>query len=302
MDARNGRRQAFLSFVVVAAVVGAILALAPARGPARQAMRGSPTVLAEETPSEEYASSLSDGVVRLKGKILSDGLQKVLELDTLVDKKGVVHDFGRRADEVVRSSMAKVGKDAEARALVEQALDAQLLAIFRRQLVTLRSKSVDHYEAVLSTRPNPLEASEQAVEIFTSAAKGLVRPGSSWSYDVELRDLQSWLAASDARDSALLKEKGQHAQGKQVTIEVIRQLQQQAAAVQREAETRGAFPWEVKWQYFLDNSPLGFRGQYTQGRSVVELLLMPSPDPRLKKNWLNRIGPLNLAVAFDMLL
>ena len=28
----------------------------------------------------------------------------------------------------------------------------------------------------------------------------------------------------------------------------------------------------------------------TQGRSIVELLLLPSPDPRLKKNLLNRIG------------
>eukprot|EP00439_Symbiodinium_sp_Y106_P016895 s1912_g2.t1 len=79
--------------------------------------------------------------------------------------------------------------------------------------------------------------------------------------------------------------------------EVIRKLQQQSEAVQREVETRGAFPWKINWQYFVDNSPVGFRGQYSQGRSIVELLLLPSPDPRMKNNLLNKIGPLNLAAA-----
>ena len=61
------------------------------------------------------------------------------------------------------------------------------------------------------------------------------------------------------------------------------------------------------FRYFIESSPVGFRGQYNQatsiyagsglkntkfcqGRSIVELLLLPSPDPRLKKNLLNRIG------------
>merc|ERR1712187_904815 len=98
----------------------------------------------------------------------------------------------------------------------------------------------------------------------------------------------------------LVQTQGRHGQGKQVTIEVIRKLQQQLASIQRRADARGAFPWNVKWQYFMENSPLGFRGQYAQGRSIVELLLMP--DPRRKNDLLNRIGPLNVAVGFDLFL
>lgn len=152
----------------------------------------------------------------------------------------------------------------------------------------------------MAMRPNPLQASLAAKQTFLDGVSGLVRPGSGWDSEGALEDLVGRLEESYRSDSQLVNEQAKQGTGKQVTIEVIRKLQQQAASVLREADTRGAFPWNVKWQYFVENSPLGFRGSYSQGRSVVELLLMP--DPRQKKNILNRIGPLNLAVAFDMLM
>jgi len=133
-------------------------------------------------------------------------------------------------------------------------------------------------------------------------AAELQRPGSNWDFKEEHQDLLMALRESQTKDTQLVEEQVKQGSGKQVIIEVIRKLQQQHAATQREAETRGAFPWKVKWQYFLETSPFGFRGQYSQGRSIVELLLIPSLDPRQKHNWINRIGQLNLAVAFDMLL
>ena len=40
--------------------------------------------------------------------------------------------------------------------------------------------------------------------------------------------------------------------------------------MQREAETRGAFPWNVKWQYMVENTPVGFRGQYNQASEPAD--------------------------------
>lgn len=225
------------------------------------------------------------------------------QVDGLIDqvkRHGVLPDFGRQAAAVVRRGLAAAG--ASAGGSLEQALDAPLEALFRQQLQTLLVRAVDRYEKEMDTRPNPLEAGRRAEEQFMAGAERLVRPGSSWTFEAEHQDLIKSLGMNYGRDAQLVEEQGKKGQGKQITIEVIRTLQQQAEAVQQEVETRGAFPWNVRWQYMLENSPLGFRGQYSQGRSVVELLLMPNPDPRLKKNWLNRLGPLNLAVAFDMLM
>lgn len=223
-------------------------------------------------------------------------------LEGQVDRLGVVVHYGRLADTVVKRAIkvaAATGDDAEG---LEMVLDAPLRALFQQQLQTLMARAADKYDSEMAKRPNPLEATWAAEKFFTKAAADLVRPGSGWSFETEHKDLLESLKGSYSRDVRVVEEQSKAGQGKQVTIEVIRKLQQQAAVVQREADTRGAFPWNVKWQYFVENSPLGFRGQYNQGRSVVELLLMPSPDPRQKKNLLNRIGPLNLAVAFDMLL
>merc|ERR1712146_77565 len=123
----------------------------------------------------------------------------------------------------------------------------------------------------------------------------------NWSFQNEYRDFIALIGMSYDQDSELVFQEAKRGQGGHITMEVIRKLQEQASVVQTLADTRGAFPWNVRWQYFIENSPLGFRGQYAQGRSVIEMLLMPSPDPRLKNNLLNKIGPLNVAVAFDVL-
>lgn len=224
------------------------------------------------------------------------------EVDALakaVEQQEVVPNFGSRAEAAVRKGLAAA--KAEKGGSLEQAIDAPLETLFKQQLIALAVRAADRYEQEMELRPNPLEAGLAAEKQFVDGAKQLVRRGSNWSYKAEHQDLLARLGISYSKDFQLVDEQAKKGQGKQVTIEVIRKLQQQAASVQREVETRGAFPWNVKWQYFIENSPVGFRGQYNQGRSIVELLLIPQPDPRLKNNLLNRLGPLNLAIAFDML-
>mmetsp|Transcript_70895 Transcript_70895/g.125265 ORF Transcript_70895/g.125265 Transcript_70895/m.125265 type:complete len:291 (+) Transcript_70895:111-983(+) len=282
---RFRRRQAFVASLAAAAA-GLLLFLTPGWTAAGV---GEPTSSPQEVPQRQ-------------AKALAAAWQEVDRLSELVDQQGVVAHFGNMAAGVLKKSLLASGaRDGEAEAL-EQAVDAPLEALFRQQLLTLVARAADRYEEIMAARPNPVEARKAAEDQFLEGAKKLVRPGADWSYEAELLDLRSTIGESYSQDTMLIDQQGKQGKGKHVTIEVIRKLQQQSAAVQREVETRGAFPWNVKWQYLLDNSPLGFRGQYSQGRSIVELLLMPSPDPRLKKNLLNRIGPLNLAVAFDMLL
>eukprot|EP00928_Gymnodinium_smaydae_P045854 TRINITY_DN3051_c0_g2_i3.p6 TRINITY_DN3051_c0_g2~~TRINITY_DN3051_c0_g2_i3.p6 ORF type:complete len:153 (-),score=36.73 TRINITY_DN3051_c0_g2_i3:41-499(-) len=147
--------------------------------------------------------------------------------------------------------------------------------------------------------PNAYEAGETARRFLLEGMADLARSdqGSS-AFEADRRDFLAWLRDAQRRDNALIEELGRQGKGSQVTLEVIRKLQQQADDVQQQSERRGAFPWNVRWQYFKERSPLGFRGQYSQGRSVVELLL--TPDPRAKDSWLNKIGPLNLAAGFDL--
>jgi len=268
-------------------------------------------------PSGRFASASvgggsSDGDVRpAKGSLdlpgeyvaaLSEAWKQVDSLSEKVASQGVVPGFGRKAEAIVRRAVASAGASGNDASGLEAILDAPLKVLFAQQLQSLLAKAVDHYDAEMTARPNPLEAGIAAAEFFERAAAELKRPGGDWSSEAEKQDLLARVDQNYGRDWQLVNEQAKQGQGKQVTIEVIRKLQEQAASVQREMETRGAFPWKVKWQYFLENSPLGFRGQYAQGRSIVELLLMPSPDPRQKNNLLNKIGPLNLAVAFDMLM
>lgn len=292
---RTLRGRAAASAVSLAALAGLFL-LAPRRGlaalgggscppPGADSQAASPTL---DVPASEAAT-------------LAAAWKKVDGLAKLVEKKGIVPDFGKRAEAIVDSAVSEAATGSAARSL-EQLLDARLLAMFQRQLQELTVRCADLYEAVVEQQPNPLEAARSAEEAFCRGADGLVRPGSSWSYEAEREDLVALVSESQDADAQLVESQANQGRGKQITIEVIKKLQEQEAAVRQEANTRGAFPWNMKWQYFIENSPVGFRGQYMQGRSVVELLLMPSPDPRYKKNLLNRIGPLNLAVAFDMLL
>lgn len=252
-----------------------------------------------------FAESANGGVsqVQLAEKqirALTSASREVQALKDLVHKQGLVPRFGFIADKIIKRGLRIAGEKPGSG--LEKALDAPLQALFREQLHTLSARAADRYEESMAAKPNPVEARRAAEDCFVQGAEGLMRPHSDWSYEDELRDLVLRIADSSGQDMQLIQEQGKQGQGKHVTLEVIRKLQQQSEAVQREVETRGAFPWKVNWQYFIESSPVGFRGQYNQGRSIVELLLLPSPDPRLKKNLLNRIGPLNLAVAFDMLL
>ncbi|CAE7406794.1 Znfx1 [Symbiodinium natans] len=233
-------------------------------------------------------------------KALAHTLREVDKLQEMVRQKGTIPNFGRMADRIVKRGLRIAG--AKHGSQIEKALDAPLQELFHEQLRTLSARAADRYESTMAAKPNPVEARRSAEAEFVEGAKPLVRPSGGWSYEAELQDLLGRIAGSSSQDMRLVQEQGRQGQGKHVTLEVIRKLQQQSEAVQREVETRGAFPWKINWQYFVDNSPVGFRGQYSQGRSIVELLLLPSPDPRMKNNLLNKIGPLNLAVAFDMLL
>lgn len=223
------------------------------------------------------------------------------EVDALADevsRKGLVPHFGRRAGKLVNAAISKAGASGADAAGLEAALDASLRGLYQKQLATLRLRAADVYEEAVASRPNLFEAVMLAEGLFTAAAEELQRPGAGWSAEAERQDLLAQIRRSHDSDMRLIEEQGKRGGGKQVTLEVIRKLQQQASTVQREADTRGALPWDIKWQYMIEKSPFGFRGQYTGGRSVVELLLMP--DPRQKDSILTKIGPLNVAVGFDL--
>eukprot|EP00913_Durusdinium_trenchii_P021981 g20654.t1 len=183
-----------------------------------------------------------------------------------VHKQGLVPRFGFIADKIIKRGLRIAGEKPGSG--LEKALDAPLQALFREQLHTLSARAADRYEESMAAKPNPVEARRAAEDCFVQGAEGLMRPHSDWSYEDELRDLVLRIADSSgdglSQDMQLIQEQGKQGQGKHVTLEVIRKLQQQSEAVQREVETRGAFPWKVNWQYFIESSPVGFRGQYNQ--------------------------------------
>eukprot|EP00927_Polykrikos_kofoidii_P049186 TRINITY_DN43295_c0_g1_i1.p1 TRINITY_DN43295_c0_g1~~TRINITY_DN43295_c0_g1_i1.p1 ORF type:complete len:418 (+),score=62.95 TRINITY_DN43295_c0_g1_i1:144-1256(+) len=252
----------------------------------------------------EYRPALARSVMSHSADVsaLSDALRQIDGLKSKTDGDGVVPGLGRRADTIVRRALSasKLQPGSRDEASFKELLDGPLKALFHEQLQTLRDRAVDKYEELVVARPNPYEAGEAALRFFIEGANASVPSGKDWSFTVELDDLMMLLSRNYRRDVELVKMRGKQSHGGQLTMEVIRKLQSQVASVRRDAETRGAFPWTVKWQYLVEKSPLGFRGQYAQGRSVVELLM--TPDSRQRKSLLNRIGPLNLAVSFDTFL
>eukprot|EP00929_Paragymnodinium_shiwhaense_P043836 TRINITY_DN22516_c0_g1_i1.p1 TRINITY_DN22516_c0_g1~~TRINITY_DN22516_c0_g1_i1.p1 ORF type:complete len:313 (+),score=61.27 TRINITY_DN22516_c0_g1_i1:101-1039(+) len=290
------RRSAITRMAAIA--IGAVVAIELAcvqtprsRGPALAFAEGSGDGAASQ-PISAYVATLADAMLRIDS------------LSAEVDRIGVVSDFGRRAGNIVKralsaSSVTSGSRDARA---LETVLDGRLQALFRQQLQTLRDRSIDRYEELMTQKPNPFQAGLVAQREFADAATALVRPGSDWSYEAESDDLLSVLKGSHARDSALVSSRAEKGQGKHVTIQVLKKLQEQSESIQRESEARGALPWNFRWQWFLERSPLGFRGQYAQGRSIVEMLLMPHPSFKDQglMGILNRVGPLNVAVGFDL--
>jgi len=237
---------------------------------------------------------------------LVDAGREVDRLTDSVDHHGFVVGFGRHAERLVRQCSAVAGSgtslaDSHVH-LLQAAVDARLEALFRLQLQNLRAQAVDHYEAAVQARPNPLEASLEAEQAFLAGASDLVRPGSGWSFEAEHRELVAWLHWCGSRDARRFEEQGKRGRGKLVTVKAIGQLEQHAANMRRLAQSRGAPPWDVRWDYTPGRASfVGFRGQYAQGRSVVEMMFKPNPDPGLKqKGFLKWLGPLNLAVAFDL--
>jgi len=290
----TSRKRAVATILTVAAGAGLVLASLSRMGTA---------ATAPPARSTKAVTSSADSSEPLDyGDALMSAWQEVDDLRALATRKGMIPEFGKKAEQVMRKALEKSGATGADRVSLEKAIDSPLKVTFKQQLTTLRARCLDLYDQEMEARPNPYEAWRAAEQAFLRGAAELQRPGSNWDFKEEHQDLLMALRESQTKDTQLVEEQVKQGSGKQVIIEVIRKLQQQHAATQREAETRGAFPWKVKWQYFLETSPFGFRGQYSQGRSIVELLLIPSLDPRQKHNWINRIGQLNLAVAFDMLL
>mmetsp|Transcript_56615 Transcript_56615/g.134869 ORF Transcript_56615/g.134869 Transcript_56615/m.134869 type:complete len:316 (+) Transcript_56615:110-1057(+) len=265
--------------------------------------RGLSLVQASDSASQDREPESGKALPSSYANALTQAWREIDALQAAVNKKGIVLDYGSRAAKVVskaKKTAASAGNAPSQR--LEQVLDGPLHAMFKKQLQTLRTGLMDRYEADMLKRPNPLEAAWSAEKSFKDIAGKLLRPGSSWHFQSELEDLLAWLNDSYQSDSQLVEEQGKQGQGKQITVQVIRALQDQAATVQRTADAHGAFPWKINWQWIDMRSFFGFRGSYDKGRSVLELLLLPSNDPQKKKKyWWHRLGQMNMAMVFDAL-
>lgn len=230
-----------------------------------------------------------------------EGLRKVDALRNDAARFGLIPHFGKKAKRIVDKTVSSIPGSVEHNRVVEKLVDAPLSALFRQQVQVLVLQALDRYDYEMSYRPNPYEAALAANQLFESGLGDLRRPDSNWEADSEKRILLERLQSKYEWDWDRVLDLARQGSGK-VSLQNIRGLQGQLATVRKSVDSRGAFPWNFRWQYLLDKSPLGFRGQYEKGRSVVEMLLTPTPDPRQKHKLLNKIGPLNLAVAFDALM
>eukprot|EP00971_Amphidinium_carterae_P331557 6465199-Amphidinium_carterae.1 len=150
----------------------------PSRFPALVQSASTTDSEAGVRPEKELPSGVASAVTQ--------AWQEIDALTRLIDRRGVVPDFGRRADGVVKK--ASRAASSESKLLVE-VLDAPLHSLFKKQLQTLRTRLMDQYEADMFVQPNPLEAAWHAEKMFAETAKGLVRPGSDWQFDAEHEDL-----------------------------------------------------------------------------------------------------------------
>lgn len=291
MPIRRGVPSARCRFSVLVCIAAALALFAPESSPVfsvlprRQARRPPASVSA-------YAAALAD---------VESATQR-LRAVAVRSSSGVAPAFGREAGHVVRRGLALSGATsaADVRTL-EKAFDAPLHALFLEQLAALRLRAVEEYEATVAERPNPLEAALSAERNFVSAAGALVRPGSGWSFEADRLELLELFEESHAQDAEIVGIEALQGRGAEVTAELARRWQRQAALAKRKAETNGAFPWDVKWQYMNEQSPVGLRGQYSQGRSVIECMLRQFANGKSKSRLLDLLGSLSVALSFDML-
>mmetsp|Transcript_78318 Transcript_78318/g.162718 ORF Transcript_78318/g.162718 Transcript_78318/m.162718 type:complete len:330 (+) Transcript_78318:98-1087(+) len=241
------------------------------------------------------------------GDVGADLWTKVQELDRTLQRNGRVKNFGLRAHALLASidgSSDKMVIDATRRAL-----DSILEAMYHSQMRNLLWESMNIYEETLATRPNPREAALQAQRHFDRVASELERAGSSWgrsSSSSERSELQNQLRRQYDLDWQHLAGRARSGRGKRVTMEALENLQEKAITSEAQAISRGSSAWSAKWQHMFSTLPLGLRGQYQNGRSTLEVMLLP--DTRREGSsslwssfwsWVNRLGPLNVAASFD---
>lgn len=270
----------------MALVFGIILAGASFHGPLPVGRAQAPqTGIAppDVAPAQPFAQTLGEA------------LAQVADLKSQVDANGVVPNFGTKAQAIVDQAVSRAGSAA---AEMENAVDGALKPLFLRQAALVRQKADASIEAA-----GEGDAVLRADKEFRHRAQELLRPGGSWSLDLECGHLGGALEASERQKAAIAEEQARAARLQQATLGVISKLQVQMEQLQQKVAgaRSGSSPWVLSTSYKIPSTPLQIAGRYEQGRANIELNLTPEKDPTSSDaSFVEGIGPANLGISFNL--
>jgi len=227
---------------------------------------------------------------------LNDALEQIEPLSIEVESGEVILNYGEKAQEILNTALSQCPSAEEELAF---AVDGALESLFMRQVSNLRSKVAQSF----MDSSQSIDILEEADRFFVDQVKGLVRPGSSWSYAQEREALRSWLEDGLRNSAALAEERARAATAQQLTLNVITKLQDKLENLQKKAQSMqgGGSPWILSTSYRIPNTPLQVVGKYEQGRANIELNLTPDKDPaQSDASFVDGLGPANLGVSFNL--
>lgn len=225
---------------------------------------------------------------------LRDALKKLSPLQRQVDSGRIVGGFGKKAARIV----ATAGAD------LEGTLDGALEALFQKQLALLRGELIQRYSGATSERTGAVLG--KAEKEFVRRAEVMIRPGSSWNFEVDLELLRSTLEGTLRREEALLTERRRGGLTRRTYFTLLGGMQKQLEKLGESLRgAGGASPWTVWTSYRVPKTPILVSGRYQPGRTNVEVTLLSESDPATAEaNFVQGFRPswlpaTNLGVSVD---
>uniref|UniRef100_A0A7S2QFB0 Uncharacterized protein n=1 Tax=Zooxanthella nutricula TaxID=1333877 RepID=A0A7S2QFB0_9DINO len=208
--------------------------------------------------------------------VLAEALRSVERFQAQVEKGRVISNFGKKSQAVVAKAVRDAGDAAPE---MEQAVDGALHSVFQQQLALLRQDLFERFRHP-GGRLAPEPAAARAETLFAQQAAGLVRPGSSWSFEAEQASFRAALAGELRQADSVLRERRRVAQAQRATADVIGKLQKQMEQMGEKLRgTSAGSPWVLWTSYRLPGTPFQMSARYQEGRTNIELNLTPNKDP-----------------------
>eukprot|EP00286_Rhodomonas_abbreviata_P023211 CAMPEP_0181300114 /NCGR_PEP_ID=MMETSP1101-20121128/6714_1 /TAXON_ID=46948 /ORGANISM="Rhodomonas abbreviata, Strain Caron Lab Isolate" /LENGTH=290 /DNA_ID=CAMNT_0023405323 /DNA_START=783 /DNA_END=1655 /DNA_ORIENTATION=+ len=274
-----------------------------------------------EQGKESDVETIIDGKKLMQACLVDQAFSDILrqsaidmaELTKSVDENNKIPNFGKKAAGIIEGALEafelSTGKPIDVPLVtrkkqeLEAILDTSLNSIFLKQLSILRELAIVHFKSATINEDVPVDfAFFTADAFFVRESEDSVRPGSYWSYATERTNVHNAIREISNRRKQLISEKIQHAEHQANAFQYLQMQQAQMQAIQQQQYGGGAGNWNIGAAYRPPDSNLNISMGYQQGRTNIQLSMVPDEQASLlgPNGFTAGVGPANLGLSLNL--